>query len=73
MTTELCYLTAMEALDRFKARTLSPVELLKTLIDRAEKVEPQINAFTYEYYDEALDLAREAEQCYATGIRDALD
>ena len=67
MTTELCYLTAMEALDRFKARTLSPVELLKTLIDRAEKVEPQINAFTYEYYDEALDLAREAEQRYATG------
>ena len=67
MPTELCYLTATEALDRFKARSLSPVELLKTLIERAEQVEPQINAFTYEYYDEALDAAKDAEQRYARG------
>ena len=67
MQTELCYLTATEAIQRFKARTLSPVELLQDLIDRAEKVEPQVNAFTYEYFDEALDAAREAEKRYVSG------
>ena len=34
---ELCYLPATEAIDRFKAKTLSPVELLTALIDRAEQ------------------------------------
>jgi Asp-tRNA(Asn)/Glu-tRNA(Gln) amidotransferase A subunit family amidase len=42
---ELCYLSASEALGRFKARQLSPVELMQAVIARAEKVEPKINAF----------------------------
>jgi Asp-tRNA(Asn)/Glu-tRNA(Gln) amidotransferase A subunit family amidase len=49
MQTELCYLTATESIERFKTKTLSPVELLQALIDRAEKIEPKLNAFTYEY------------------------
>lgn len=67
MDKKICYLSAIEAIERFKSRQLSPVELLKTLIDRAEKIEPQVNAFTYEYYDEAMDAARKAEQRYADG------
>ena len=42
---ELCYLSAVEALARFKARELSPVELMRAVISRAEAVEPTINAF----------------------------
>ena len=55
---ELCYLPATEAIARFKAKTLSPVELLDALIHRAEQVEPVINAFTYRHFDEAMDKAR---------------
>ena len=46
MNIELCYLSAVEAIQRFKARTLSPVELLEALIQRSEQVEPKINAFS---------------------------
>ena len=37
---ELCYLPAVKALELFKARKLSPVELMQAVIARAEAVEP---------------------------------
>ena len=67
--TDLCYLSAREAIALFKARKLSPVELLGALIARTEKVEPKINAFTDRYFDEAMDQARKAEARYAKGGR----
>ncbi len=42
---ELCYLSAMEALVRFKAHTLSPEELLDDLLTRVDEVNPLINTF----------------------------
>ena len=66
---ELCYLPATEAIARFKAKTLSPVELLEALIKRAEEAEPVINAFTYRHFDEAMDKARKAEAKYTSGKR----
>jgi len=64
---ELCYMSAAEALRRFRDRSLSPLELLRALIARAEAVEPKINAFTATYFEEALDKARLAEARYAGG------
>lgn len=64
---ELCYLSAKEALARFRAKTLSPVELMEAVIARAEEVEPKVNAFTFKYYDEAMEAAKEAETRYAKG------
>ncbi|HEY7749466.1 MAG TPA: amidase [Aestuariivirgaceae bacterium] len=61
----LCYLSATEALSLFRARKLSPVELVKALIERAEKVNPAINAFADTYFDEALAKAEIAEAEYA--------
>lgn len=61
---ELCYMPATEALARFKARTLSPVELMRAVIARAEAVNPKINAFTYTFYDRALEQAKKAEEKY---------
>ena len=66
---ELCYLTATEALARFRARKLSPVELMKALIARAEKVQPKLKPFTYMHFEEALDLAKQAEAKYAKGAK----
>lgn len=64
---DLCFLPAIEALRVFRSRELSPVELMTAVIARAEAVEPAINAFTYTFFDEALERAREAEARYAGG------
>jgi amidase len=44
---DLCYLGAAEALDLFRARKLSPVELMDAVIARAERVESGINALCF--------------------------
>lgn len=67
MSDELCYMPATEALRLFRSRDLSPVELMKAVIDRAEAVQPAVNAFTYTHFEEAMQLAREAEARYASG------
>jgi Asp-tRNA(Asn)/Glu-tRNA(Gln) amidotransferase A subunit family amidase len=61
---DLCYLTATQARARFRARKLSPVELLDALIARAERVEPKINAFSDRYFEEARQAAKKAESRY---------
>ncbi|MDZ4395552.1 amidase [Cypionkella sp.] len=66
---DLCYLPAHEALRRFKAKELSPVELMEATIRRAEAVKGSVNALTYTHFDEAMDLARKAEAKYAKGVR----
>jgi aspartyl-tRNA(Asn)/glutamyl-tRNA(Gln) amidotransferase subunit A len=63
--TDLCYLSATDALRLFRARELSPVELAKAVIARAETVEPTINAFAETFYEQALAQARAAEARYA--------
>jgi len=62
---DLHHLGAGEALARFEARTLSPVELMRAVIERAEAVEPRINAFTDTFPERALEQAARAEQRYA--------
>jgi amidase len=64
---DLIYLSATEAVERFKTKSLSPVELLRAQIDRIEKLEPSLNALTYTYFDKALEQARMAETRYARG------
>ena len=58
---ELCYLPATEALQRFRSKTLSPVELLDAMLQRIEETEPVINALTFKHFDEARDRAKKAE------------
>ena len=64
---DLCYMTATEALAKFKAKTLSPVELIKALIARSQAVNPRLNALTYTFYDRALDQAKKAGARYMKG------
>ena len=54
---ELCYMTATEAIDRFKSKDLSPVELIDQLIARIESTNPSLNAFTYTFFDRARNQA----------------
>jgi aspartyl-tRNA(Asn)/glutamyl-tRNA(Gln) amidotransferase subunit A len=62
---DLHYMSATEAIKQFKARKLSPVELVQAVIDRAAAVEPTINAFAQTFFDEALTQAKAAEARYA--------
>jgi Asp-tRNA(Asn)/Glu-tRNA(Gln) amidotransferase A subunit family amidase len=64
---DLHYLSATDALARFRAKELSPVELMEAVIARAESVEPTVNAFTHTRYEQALEQARAAAQRYASG------
>ncbi len=61
------YTSAAEALRLFRSKKLSPVELVSAVIERAEAVEPPVNAFAATFYDEALDAARAAEKRYQSG------
>ena len=62
---DLAYLSATEALARFRSRELSPVELLDAVIARAEEVEPTVNALCHRFDDAAREQARAAEARYA--------
>ena len=64
---DLGYLPGHAALRLFGERRLSPVEVLEAQIRRAERVNPRINAFTDNYFDEALEQARRAEAAYSGG------
>ena len=67
MSDSLHYLSATEALEKFRSRELSPVELMQAVIAQAERWEPHINAFSHRFFDEALDDAKAAEARYAKG------
>jgi Asp-tRNA(Asn)/Glu-tRNA(Gln) amidotransferase A subunit family amidase len=73
MTDELAYTSAQSALDLYRARKLSPVEVLDAVIARAEQVEPTVNAFAETFYDAAHDQARQAERRYAEGTARPLE
>jgi aspartyl-tRNA(Asn)/glutamyl-tRNA(Gln) amidotransferase subunit A len=64
---ELHRLSAVEALALFRARGLSPVELMQATIVRAEELEPSVNAFAVTHFERALEQARSAEARYASG------
>src|SRR5690349_23659966 len=66
---ELCYLTATDAIKLFKAKKLSPVELMSAVIARAEKIQSKYKPFTFTHFDEAMDLAKKAETKYAKGAK----
>jgi Asp-tRNA(Asn)/Glu-tRNA(Gln) amidotransferase A subunit family amidase len=67
MNNDLCFLSAVEAVEQFKSGTLSPRELMAAVIAQAEQVEPDINAFSHTWYEEAMEQAAEAETRYQQG------
>ena len=62
---DLCYLPATEAIRLFKAKKLSPAELMEATIRRAEATQKKVNCLTYTHFDEAMELAKKAEAKYA--------
>ena len=61
---DVAYLSATEQVRLFRARQLSPVEVLRAQIARADALASTVNAFTWRFDDAALAAAREAEARY---------
>jgi len=59
---ELHHLTAQEQLDQLRRGALSPVELATHYLDRIERLDPGLGAFTTVTRDAALESARHVEQ-----------
>ena len=61
---DLLYMSATDALEKFRSRSLSPLELVESIITRSEKIQDTINPFADRYFDEALNNAKIAEARY---------
>jgi aspartyl-tRNA(Asn)/glutamyl-tRNA(Gln) amidotransferase subunit A len=55
-------LSITEAARQIERRTLSPVELVQSALDRIDQVEDRLNAFVVVTADQALEAARQAEK-----------
>ena len=66
-------MSGYEALSHFIRKSISPVELMQAVIERAEQVNPKINALTETYYEQALEKARASEGRYLKGRAGKLD
>jgi aspartyl-tRNA(Asn)/glutamyl-tRNA(Gln) amidotransferase subunit A len=73
MTSDLAYLSATEARRLFEARELSPVELMRAVIDQAEQTEPVVHALTERIFEDALQRAQQAANRYAEGTQRPLE
>jgi aspartyl-tRNA(Asn)/glutamyl-tRNA(Gln) amidotransferase subunit A len=58
------FLSAAELLDAYAARALSPVEATRTILDRIDRIDPQLNSFLTVDHDGAIQAARAAERAW---------
>lgn len=70
---DLCFTNAAEAITGFQSGKFSPRELMAAVIAQSERLNPYVNAFTYTFFDRALDLAAQAEKHYRDGTARPLE
>ena len=66
MSEEIYYADATELVDRIRTKALSPVEVMRAILDRIDLVNPRLNAIVTPA-DGAMERAREAEEALARG------
>jgi aspartyl-tRNA(Asn)/glutamyl-tRNA(Gln) amidotransferase subunit A len=64
---DIAYLSALELLDQYRVKSLSPVEVTSGLLDRIEQFQPKLNAFIVVDRDRALAGARASEDRWRRG------
>lgn len=67
MTEELCLLSAADLSARIARKEISPVEITRAVLERAERLQPELNCFITISGDEAMAEASKAEQDVMTG------
>src|SRR4051794_34878138 len=64
---EIAHASAIELLDLYRKRALSPVEVTRAVLDRLDALNPKLNAFSVVDHDGALAAARESELRWLRG------
>ncbi len=64
---ELCFLPATELRERMARRELSPLEVTRAVLERAERLQPVLNCFITLCGDQALQEAQAAENALLRG------
>src|SRR5258708_7189616 len=64
---QVLYLPVRELADRIRKRTLSPVELTESYLQRSERIGPKLNAYATLTRDLAMNQARAAEREISSG------
>jgi aspartyl-tRNA(Asn)/glutamyl-tRNA(Gln) amidotransferase subunit A len=67
MSEELCFLSAAELAARIRRKDVSPVEITRAVLARAERLQPELNCFITLCGDQALADASKAEREVMTG------
>lgn len=67
MSNDLCFLSAIELRERVISKQVSPVEITRAVLARAEALQPELNCFITLCGDEAIAEAREAERKMMAG------
>jgi Asp-tRNA(Asn)/Glu-tRNA(Gln) amidotransferase A subunit family amidase len=67
---DIAYMSAVDLLDAYRRRALSPVDVVEALIDRIQTLDPKINAFVTTCFDTARLEARAAADLYANASED---
>lgn len=65
--TDIAFLTATELAPLLQTKQLSPVELMKQVLERIEKMDPSINAYITTLNESAVKQAQEAETAIMQG------
>lgn len=73
MSNELIYLSASDAIRRFRAGTLSPVTLMDAVLAAADRQQSTVNATTAIFAEAARAQAKAAEQRYRDGTARPLE
>jgi aspartyl-tRNA(Asn)/glutamyl-tRNA(Gln) amidotransferase subunit A len=69
LSSDLCFLSAADLCARIARRELSPVEITRAVLERAERLQPELNCFITLCGDQALAQAQAAERKVMAGER----
>jgi aspartyl-tRNA(Asn)/glutamyl-tRNA(Gln) amidotransferase subunit A len=69
---DLTALTATRLIAGYASRDLSPLEVTRAVLERAEEIQPRVNAFVRLNAEEALDQARASEDRWRRGAPQGL-
>jgi aspartyl-tRNA(Asn)/glutamyl-tRNA(Gln) amidotransferase subunit A len=67
MSDDLCFLSAVELSARIRRKQVSPVEVTRAVLARAERLQPKLNCFITLSADEAMRDAKDAERKIVAG------
>ena len=61
MSQEVCWMSAAELARKIREKKVSPVEVVESILDRIETINPKLNAYVTVTADTAVAEARRAE------------